>query len=42
MTIKEAKDIINKYELKSVMTPDEEFLLTEAFNLIIDETKDPR
>lgn len=42
MTIREAKDIIDRYELKSVMTPDEEFLLTEAFNCIIEETKDTR
>lgn len=42
MTIREAKDIIDRYELKSVMTPDEEFLLTEAFNYIIEETKDTR
>ena len=42
MTIREAKDIVEKHELKSVLSPDEEFMLTEAFNYIIEETKDPR
>ncbi len=42
MTIREAKDIIDKYELKSVLSPDEEFMLTEAFNFLIEMTKDPR
>lgn len=40
MTIREAKSIVDRYEMKSVMSPDEEFLLIEAFNYIIDETRD--
>ena len=42
MTIREAKRIVDEYELKSVLSPDEEFILIEAFNYIIEEAKDPR
>ena len=42
MTIKEAKSIIKEYEFKSVLTSEEEFMLTEAFNFLIDKTKDTR
>lgn len=40
MTIKEAKRIVNNYEYKSVLTEDEAFLLTEAMEFLIEETKD--
>lgn len=42
MTIPEAKDIINKYELKSILSPEEKFMMTEAFDFMIAETKGPR
>lgn len=42
MTIKEARKIIDKYELKSVLSQDEEFMLTEAFDFLIEKTHDPR
>ena len=41
MTNREAEEIINKYESKSILTAEEEFLLTEAFSYLIEETKDP-
>ncbi len=40
MTIDEAKRIVDEYEFKSVTTPDEEFMLTEAMGLLIEKTKD--
>lgn len=40
MTILEAKDIIDKYEYKSVLTDDEEFMLLEALEFMIDQTKE--
>ncbi len=42
MTIREAKDIYRKYSSKSVLTDDEEFLLTEAMKYLVEETKDTR
>ncbi|MCR5181480.1 MAG: sel1 repeat family protein [Clostridia bacterium] len=42
MTIGEAKDIYRKYSSKSVLTDDEEFLLTEAMKYLVEETKDTR
>lgn len=42
MTIKEAERIVRDYEYKSVLTPDEEFLLTEAMEFMIDKTRNPR
>ena len=42
MTISEAKKIIEKYEFKSVLSPEEEFMMTEAFDYLIDQTKDPQ
>ena len=42
MTISEAKKIVEKYEFKSVTSPDEEFMLIEAFEFLIGETKDPQ
>lgn len=38
MTIKEARNIVKEYEYKSVLTPGEEFMMTEAFNFLIEET----
>ena len=40
MTIDEARKIVNEYEYKSILSEDEEFMLTEAFNYLIEETKD--
>ena len=40
MTIKEAMAIIDEYEYKSVLTDDEEFLLLEAFDFMIETTKE--
>ena len=40
MTLKEAMAIIDKYEFKSVLTGDEEFLLLEALDFMIETTKD--
>ena len=42
MTIKEAKAIYDEYGYKSILTPDEEFMLTEALEYLIEETKDTR
>ena len=39
MTIKEAMAIIDEYEYKSVLTDDEEFLLLEAFDFMIETTR---
>ncbi len=40
MTIDEAKKIVDEYEYKSVLSEDEEFMLTEAMNYLIEKTKD--
>ena len=40
MTLKEAMAIIDKYEFKSVLTGDEEFLLLEALDFMIETTKE--
>ena len=40
MTIAEARRIINEYEYKSVLTDDEEFLMLEAFEFMIEATKE--
>ena len=40
MTIKEARAIYNKYSYKSVLTDDEEFMMIEALEFLIEETKD--
>ena len=42
MTLKEAMAIIDKYELKSVLTEDEEFLLLEALDFMIETTKETK
>ena len=38
MTLKETMAIIDKYEFKSVLTGDEEFLLLEALDFMIETT----
>ena len=42
MTIEEAEKIVDEYEFKSVTTPDEDFMLTEAMEFLIDKTKDTK
>lgn len=42
MTINEAREIVDKYEYKSVLSDDEEFMLIEAMDFLIEETKDPK
>ena len=42
MTITEAKKIYNEYIDKSVLSPDEEFMLLEAMDFLVQETKDTR
>ena len=42
MTIKEAKEIYREYSYKSVLSNDEEFMLIEALEFLIDETKETR
>ena len=39
MTIREAENIVEELEYKSVLTDDEEFMLIEAFNYLIEQTK---
>lgn len=39
MTIEEAKKIVDEYEYKSILTDDEEFMLIEAMEFLIEETK---
>ena len=40
MNIREAKNIIYKAESRSYLTPEEEFLMIEAYQYLIEETKD--
>lgn len=42
MNITEAKKIVNELEWKSNLSQDEEFLLTEAFDFLIEKTHDTR
>ena len=42
MTIKEAEKIYDKYAFKSVLSDDEEFMLIEALEFLIKETKNSR
>ena len=42
MTIEEARKIIREMEEKSAITADEEFLLTEAYGFLIEETHETR
>ena len=40
MTIQEAKELVKAYYNKSVLTDDEEFMMIEALEFLIEETKD--
>ena len=42
MTVTEAKAIYKEYSEKSVLTPDEEFMLIEAMQFLVEETKETR
>lgn len=42
MTIEEAQEIIDKYEYEGSMTKEEEFLYIEAYQYLIEQTKDTR